>query len=41
MERLIGTVSIGIRAPIIMQGDDIVQIVCDRYLNLQNKLTLT
>jgi len=32
MERLIGTVSIGIRAPIIMQGDDIVQIVCDSVL---------
>lgn len=29
MERLIGTVSMGVRAPIIRQGDDIAQIVVD------------
>lgn len=29
MERLVGTVSRGIRAPIIRQGDDIAAIVCD------------
>ena len=29
MERLVGTVSRGIRAPIIREGDDIAQIVVD------------
>ena len=29
MERLIGTVSRGVRAPIIRQGDDIAAIVVD------------
>lgn len=33
MERLIGTVSRGIRAPIIREGDDITQIVVDSVLN--------
>lgn len=33
MERLIGTVSRGVRAPIIRQGDDIIQIVADSILN--------
>jgi hypothetical protein len=33
MERLIGTVSRGIRAPIIRKGDDIVKIVVDSVLN--------
>ena len=33
MERLIGTVSRGIRAPIIREGDDIAQIVVDSVLN--------
>lgn len=33
MERLIGTVSRGVRAPIIRQGDDLVQIVVDSVLN--------
>lgn len=33
MERLIGTVSRGVRAPIIRQGDDIVEIVVDSVLN--------
>jgi hypothetical protein len=32
MERLIGTVSRGIRAPIIRKGDDIIQIVADSVL---------
>ena len=32
MERLVGTVSRGIRAPIIRQGDDIAQIVVDSVL---------
>ncbi len=32
MERLIGTVSRGVRAPIIRQGDDLVQIVTDSVL---------
>ena len=33
MERLVGTVSWGIRAPIVRQGDDIAQIVVDSVLN--------
>lgn len=33
MERLIGTVSRGVRTPIIRQGDDLVQIVTDSVLN--------
>ena len=33
MERLIGTVSRGVRAPIIREGDDIVTIVTDSVLN--------
>lgn len=33
MERLVGTVSRGIRGPIIRQGDDLVQIVVDSVLN--------
>jgi len=33
MERLIGTVSRGVRAPIIRQGDDIVEIVVNSVLN--------
>ena len=32
MERLIGTVSLGVRAPIIRQGDDIAAIVADSVL---------
>ncbi len=32
MERLIGTVSRGLRAPIIRQGDDIVEIVANSVL---------
>ncbi|MBQ3123788.1 MAG: coenzyme F420-0:L-glutamate ligase, partial [Firmicutes bacterium] len=32
MERLIGTVSRGVRAPIIREGDDIVKIVADSIL---------
>ena len=33
VERLVGTVSRGIRAPIVRQGDDIAQIVVDSVLN--------
>ena len=33
MERLVGTVSRGIRAPIIREGDDIAQIVADSVIN--------
>ena len=33
MERLVGTVSRGIRAPIIREGDDISKIVVDSVLN--------
>lgn len=33
MERLVGTVSRGVRTPIIRQGDDLVQIVVDSVLN--------
>ena len=33
MERLIGTVSRGIRAPIIRSGDDIVNITVESVLN--------
>ncbi len=36
MERLIGTVSRGVRAPIIRKGDDIVQIVTDCILAASN-----
>lgn len=33
MERLVGTISRGVRAPIIRQGDDLVQIVVDSVVN--------
>ena len=36
MERLIGTVSRGVRAPIIREGDDIVKIVTDSVLAASN-----
>ena len=32
-ERLIGTMSMGVRAPIIREGDDIAQIVVDSVIN--------
>ena len=32
MERLVGTISRGVRAPIIRQGDDLAQIVVDSVL---------
>ena len=32
MSRMLGTVSMGVRAPIIRQGDDLVQIVTDSIL---------
>lgn len=35
MERLIGTVSRGVRAPIVREGDNIVEIVADRILKAQ------
>ena len=35
MERYIGTVSRGIRAPIIRKGDNIVEIVVDSVLRAQ------
>ena len=36
MERLVGTVSRGIRAPIIRQGDDLAHIVVDSVLSAAN-----
>ena len=33
MERKVGTISRGIRCPIIRQGDDLVNIVCDSVLD--------
>ena len=36
MERLVGTVSRGIRAPIIRQGDDLANIVVDSVLAAAN-----
>lgn len=36
MNRLIGTVSRGVRAPIIMQGDNIVDVVCDSVIEACN-----
>ena len=36
MERMIGTVSRGVRAPIIREGDDIVKIVTDSVLAASN-----
>ena len=33
MERLVGTVSRGLRAPIIRQGDDLEKIVVETVLN--------
>ncbi|MBR2047722.1 MAG: coenzyme F420-0:L-glutamate ligase [Oscillospiraceae bacterium] len=35
MSRMLGTVSMGVRAPIIRQGDDLVQIVTDCILDAQ------
>ena len=35
MERLIGTVSRGVRAPIVREGDNIVEIVADSILKAQ------
>lgn len=36
MERVVGTVSRGLRTPIIKQGDNLVDIVVDRVLNASN-----
>ncbi|MBE6037157.1 MAG: F420-0--gamma-glutamyl ligase [Clostridiales bacterium] len=41
MERLIGTVSMGVRAPIIRQGDDIAQIVVDSVVAAAKSAGLT
>jgi F420-0:gamma-glutamyl ligase len=41
MERYIGTISRGIRAPIIRQGDDIVKIVVDSVLTAADKEKIT
>ena len=41
MGRMIGTVSRGVRAPIIRQGDDIVQIVTDSILDAAREDNLT
>ena len=41
MERLIGTVSMGVRAPIIRQGDDIAQIVVDSVVAAAESANLT
>ncbi len=40
MDRLVGTVSRGVRAPIIRQGDDLVKIVVDSVLNASKVKTL-
>ena len=42
MSRMVGTVSRGIRAPIIREGDNIVDIVCDCVLTAarQNELEI-
>ena len=37
MERMVGTVSRGVRAPIIREGDDIVQIVVDSVLAAETR----
>ena len=39
-ERLIGTVSMGVRAPIIREGDDIAQIVVDSVVNAANSANM-
>ena len=39
MDRLVGTVSRGVRAPIIRQGDDLVKIVVDSVLNASKSET--
>ena len=41
MERLIGTVSMGVRAPIIRQGDDIAKIVVDSVVAAAKSANLT
>ncbi len=39
-ERLIGTMSMGVRAPIIREGDDIAQIVVDSVINAVNSANM-
>lgn len=41
MERLVGTVSRGIRAPIIREGDDLAQIVVDSVVNASKSSNFT
>ena len=41
MERLVGTVSRGIRAPIIREGDDLAQIVVDSVVNASKSANFT
>ncbi len=40
MERLVGTVSMGVRAPIIREGDDIAAIVVDSVLNATKSINI-
>ena len=40
MERIIGTVSRGLRAPIIREGDDLSQIVVDTVMEAVNACLL-
>jgi len=39
-ERLVGTISMGVRAPIIREGDDIAQIVVDSVINAVNSINM-
>jgi hypothetical protein len=41
MERLVGTVSRGVRAPIIREGDDLAQIVVDSVVNASKSANFT
>ena len=41
MSRMLGTVSMGVRAPIIRQGDDLVKIVTDSILEAMKEDGLT
>ena len=41
MSRMLGTVSMGVRAPIIRQGDDLAQIVTDSILAAINNGEIT
>ena len=41
MSRMLGTVSMGVRAPIIRQGDDLAKIVTDSILEAMKEDGLT